>query len=119
MNAFFSYVEFLLKCFREGLIQFSKFPKIFRSSPPLAKVFSGKCFLKICTKFTGGHLCRRVISIKFQSNFTEITLRYGCYPLSLLHIFRTPLPENTYGGLLLNIWLQTFCLFIVLKDQVL
>ena len=32
--------------------------------------------LRICSKFTGEHLCRSAISIKLQSN--------------LLHIFRTP-----------------------------
>ena len=26
----------------------------------------------------------------------EITLRYGCFPVNLLHIFRTPFPKNTY-----------------------
>ena len=28
-------------------------------------------------------------------------LRYGCSPVNLLHIFRTPFPKNTSGGLLL------------------
>ena len=36
-----------------------------------------------------------------QSNFDEITLRHGCSLVNLLHIFRTPFPENTYGRLLL------------------
>ena len=36
-----------------------------------------------------------------QSNFTETTLRHGCSPVNLLHIFRTLFPENTSGGLLL------------------
>ena len=36
------------------------------------------------------------------SNFIEITLRYGCSPVNLLHIFRTLFRKNTYGGLLLN-----------------
>ena len=26
----------------------------------------------------------------------EITLRYGFFPVNLLHIFRTPFPKNTY-----------------------
>ena len=34
-----------------------------------------------------------------QSNFTEITLRHGCSLGNLLHIFRTPFPKNTSGGL--------------------
>ena len=32
-------------------------------------------------------------------NFIEITLRHGCSPVNLWHIFRTPFCKNTYGGL--------------------
>ena len=32
----------------------------------------------------------------------QIALRYGCYPVNLLHIFRTPFPKNTSEGLLLK-----------------
>ena len=35
-----------------------------------------------------------------QSNFIEITLRHGCPPVNLLHIFRTPFSKNTSGRLL-------------------
>ena len=42
------------------------------------------------------HLCQSVISIKLQSNFIEITLCHGCFPVNLLHIFRTPFLKNTY-----------------------
>ena len=42
-----------------------------------------------------------VISIKLLFNFIKITLRHGCSPLNLLHIFSTPFPKNTYGWLLL------------------
>ena len=35
-------------------------------------------------------------------NFLAITLRHGGSPVNLLHIFRTPFPENTSGGLLLQ-----------------
>ena len=42
------------------------------------------------------------ISIKLQ-----ITLRHGCSPVNLLHIFRTPFPKNTSGRLLLNCGLRT------------
>ena len=69
-----------------------------RSSSP--EVFLGKRVLKICSKFTGEHPCRSVILIKLQSNFIEITLRHGCPPVNLLHIFRTPFPENTLEGCL-------------------
>ena len=70
-------------------------------SPP--EVFLGKSVLKICSKFTREHACRSVISIKLQSNFIEITLRHGCSPVSLLHIFGAPFPKNTSGGLLLTL----------------
>ena len=66
----------------------------------LPEVFSEKGFPKICSKFTGEHPCWSVISIKFQSNVTEITLRHGCYPVNLLHIFRKPFAEYICGELL-------------------
>ena len=37
-----------------------------------------------------------------NSNFIEITLRHGCSPVNLLHIFRTLFPKNTSGWLLLS-----------------
>ena len=46
---------------------------------------------------------RSVILIKMICNFIEITLRHGCSPLNLLHIFRTPFYKNIYRGLLLNL----------------
>ena len=70
-----------------------------RSSHP--EVFLGKVVLKICTKFTGEHSCRSVISIKLLCNFIEITLRHGCSPVNLLHIFRILFLKNTSGQLLL------------------
>ena len=66
-------------------------------------MFLEKGVLKICTKFTGEHPCQSAISIKLQSNFIEITLRHGCSPVNLLHIFRTPFSRNTTGCLLLNL----------------
>ena len=41
-----------------------------------------KGFLKICSKFTGAHLYQNVISVKLQTNFIEITLRYGFSPVN-------------------------------------
>ena len=32
-----------------------------------------------------------------------ITRRYGCSPVTWLHIFRTPFPKNPSGGLLLKV----------------
>ena len=71
----------------------------FRSSRP--EVFLTKGVLKIYSKFTGEHPCRSAISIKLLCNFIEIALRYGCSPVSLLHIFRKPFSRNTSGWLLL------------------
>ena len=48
------------------------------------------------------HPCRSAISIKLLCNFIEITLRHGCSPVSLLHIFRTLFPKNTPGRLLVQ-----------------
>ena len=62
-----------------------------------SEVILRKGVLKICSKFTGEHPCRSVISIKLQNNFIEIALRRGCSPVNLLHIFRTPFPQNNSG----------------------
>ena len=40
---------------------------------------------------------------KVACNFIEITLRLGCSPVNLLHIFRTPFPKNTPRWLLLKL----------------
>ena len=61
---------------------------ITRSSPP--DVFFGKDVLKMCGKFTREHSCGSVISIKLLCNFIEITPRHLCFPVNLLHNFRTP-----------------------------
>ena len=54
----------------------------------------------MCSKFTEEHSCWSAISIKLQNNFIEITLRRGCSPVNLVHIFRTTFPKNASGGLL-------------------
>ena len=88
--------------FRSALFSFIPLHKSHPgSSHP--EVFLGKGVLKIYSKFTGEHPCRSVISKKLLCNFTKITLRHGCSPVNLLHIFRTPFPENTYGGVLLSL----------------
>ena len=67
------------------------------------EVFLRKGMLKICTKFTGEHPCRSVISIKLLCIFIEIARRHGFSLVNLLHNIRTPFPKNTSGRLLLNI----------------
>ena len=66
------------------------------------EVFLRRGVLKICSKFTGEHPCRSAISIKMQSNFTEIAVRHG-RSVNLLHIFRTLFLRNTSRWLLLYI----------------
>ena len=41
-----------------------------------------------CSLSTGEHPCWSVISIKLLCSFIEITLRHGCFPVNLLHLFR-------------------------------
>ena len=40
---------------------------------------------------------------KIAKTFIEITLRHGYSRVNLLHIFRTPFPKKSSGGLLLLI----------------
>ena len=75
---------------------------IFRSSH--TEMFLAKEVLKICSKFTGEHPCLSAISIKLFCNFIEITLRHGCSPVNLLHIFRTSFAKDISGRLLLDIY---------------
>ena len=41
--------------------------------------------------------------IKLLCNFIEITLRYGCSPVYMLHISRAPFPKTTYEELVLEV----------------
>ena len=77
------------------------FLRKYRSSHP--EVFLEKGVLQICSKFTGEHPYRSVISKKLQNNFIEITLWHACSPVNLLHYFRTPFNKKTSGRLLLKI----------------
>ena len=76
-------------------------------------MFLYKVVLKICSKFTGEYPCRSAISINLLCNFIEIAFRHGCSPVNLLHIFRTPFPKNTSGGLLVYITEHRFTLIIL------
>ena len=81
-----------------------------QSSRP--EVFLRKSVLKICRKFTGERPCQSAISIKLQSNFIEIALWHGCFPVNLLHIFRTSSLKNTSGWLLLTIEVKSNSILI-------
>ena len=63
----------------------------------------GKLFWKYATKSQENTNCRSAISVKQQKNFVEITLRHGCSPANLLHVFRTTFLKNLSGWLLLDI----------------
>ena len=78
-------------------------------------MFLQKRVLKTCSKSTAEHPCRITISIKLQSNFIDITLRHGCSPVDLLHIFRTYFPKNTCGELLLHSWCQILQKYLATK----
>ena len=98
-------VSFKTKYFKVSESNLSKkdaliFIIIIRSSHP--EVFLRNGFLKICSKFTGQHPCRSVISLKLFCNVIETALRDGCSSVNLLHIFRTPFLKNTSGWLLLD-----------------
>ena len=47
------------------------------------------------------------------SNFIEITLQHGCSLVNQLHIFRTPFPNNTPGGLLMFIYNSYSCFKLI------
>ena len=67
-----------------------------KQKQPSRGFFRKRCF-EICSKFIGEHPCQSVISIKLPCNFIEIRLRFGCSPVSLIHIFRTPFAQRTSG----------------------
>ena len=60
-----------------------------------SEVLLVKGVLKICSEFTGEHLCRNVISVELLCNFIGITLWHGCSPVNLVDIFKTPFAKNT------------------------
>ena len=68
-----------------------------------------KSVLKICSKFTGEHPCRCLISIKLLCNFIEIALRHGCSPANLLHIYRTPFLRTPLDGCFIILDFELFC----------
>ena len=82
----------------------------FRNSHP--EVFLRKGVSKICSKFTGQHPCRSVVSIKLQSNFIEITLLRGCsapnWSIFSEYLWGTPLGDCFWTILRLKFLTVTF-----------
>ena len=70
----------------------------------------GSCKATLLKWCSGSNFIEKVFW-KLQSNFIEITLRHGCSPVSLLHIFRTPFTKNASRRLLLIMWLAIFFFF--------
>ena len=73
--------------------------KGYRNSNP--EVFFEKRGLKKCSKFTGEHTCRSVISIKLLCFPLQLYSNHTYSSLNLLYIFKALFPKNTSGQLLL------------------
>ena len=82
----------------ETVLKFSK--ATVTSSHP--KVSIGKGALKVRQKIYRRTPMPKCDFNKVPSNFIEMALSHGCFPVNLLHIFRTTFPRNTSGWLLLN-----------------
>ena len=67
-----------------------------QSSRP--EVFLAKGVLKICSRSTWEYPCWSVISIKLLCSFIEITLRHGCSPANMLHLFRNLFLRTSLDG---------------------
>ena len=74
------------------LLVFSYAYIILRSNP--LAVLLGRGFLLIST-----NLQNTKPKCDFNKFALQITFRHGCSPVNLLHIFKTPFPKNTFGGL--------------------
>ena len=98
------------KCFSVGFFLsfvadyiFLEVPFILGNLPCPAK-FLVTCLKHPCRSVISIKLLyRSVISVKLLCNFIKITLRHGCSPVNLLHIFRTPFLRNTSEWVLLYI----------------
>ena len=120
LNDYYSKL-YIIKALSSGYHPHEKFYSLigltyfFRSRRP--EVFLRRALLKICSKFAGEHRCRNVVSIKLQSNFIEITLRHGSYPVNLVHFIRTTFPKNTSGGLFLMLQSVLFLASYRVQEQ--
>ena len=83
-----------------------------------SEVFLEKDVLKICSKFTGEHLCSPRRTPRRTPNFIEITLRHECSPVNLLQIFRTSFTKNTSGWLLSQYLMGYEFIISIKKNQI-
>ena len=77
--------------------------KDFRLLPSVGVLLTGEH-----SKFTGEHLYESAILLNLLCSFIEITFWHECSPVNLLDIFRTPIAESTYEGLLINSFIGDF-----------
>ena len=84
-------------------VEFTKKANQNRSKSIPLEIFSGKNFLKTCSKLTEDHRYRSVISVKLLYSSIEITLWHGRCLVNLLNIseyflIRTPTLESKING---------------------
>ena len=72
-----------------------KLSKLLLQKQPLKGVLEKRCSENM------QQIYRRTPMPKCYFDKVEISLRHGCSPANVLHIFRTPFPRNTSGWLLL------------------
>ena len=96
LNERLTYVQFSLRVhWKESRIN------EVQKQPSRGVLSTNKCSVNMQQTYRE-HPYRSVISIKLQSNYIEITLRYRCFPVKLLYIFRTPFIKSICGRLLLE-----------------
>ena len=102
MKLLCNFIEIALRhgCFHLNLLHIFRTPFPKNTSWGLVGVFRKRCF-ENKQQTSGEYPCWSVISIKLLYSFIEISLRHGCSPVNLLHLFRTPFCKSTYRVLLL------------------
>ena len=81
VSAMFVFIRYVLPALNQNWIN-----SPLASCLLLPKVFIAKGVLNTCSKFTGEHPFRTVISINLLCKFIEITLRHRFSPVNLMHI---------------------------------
>ena len=97
LNERLTYVQFSLRVhWKESRIN------EVQKQPSRGVISKNKCSVNMQQTYRRTPIPKCVISIKLQSNYIEITLRYRCFPVNLLYIFRTPFIKSICGRLLLE-----------------